>query len=122
MIHPTYRSLDAPVKLLGLSWRQWLWLVLGGGGLIAVLHYGHVPTRPAISVGTILIGVPLALAYLGEETGFGAGRLLVDMLRWRFAPRDLQPGAGEHLPALVVTPDAADSEPAPAPATQGLDW
>ena len=48
----------------------------GGGALIAAVHYSGVPTRPAISLCTIAIGVPLALAYLSEETGFSFGRLV----------------------------------------------
>ena len=88
MIHPTYRSLDAPVKLLGLSWRQWICLIAGGGALIACVHYAGIPARPAISICTVLIGVPLALAYLSEETGFSLGRLVADMLLWRLERHD----------------------------------
>lgn len=94
MIHQTYRSLDAPVRLLGLSWRQWLALLVGGGSFVAAVHYSGLPTRPAISLCTIVIGVPLALAYLAEETGFALGQLVWDMARWSLAPRDYAPGAG----------------------------
>lgn len=93
MIHQTYRSLDAPVRLLGLSWRQWLALLIGGGAVVAAAHYSGLPTRPAISVCTIAIGVPLALAYLAEETGFAFGRLVWDVARWSLAPRDYPAGA-----------------------------
>ena len=82
MIHPTYRSLDAPVKLLGFSWRQWLALVVLGGGMVAALHALAVPTRPAITLCALLIGVPAAFAYLSEETGAGFGRDLLDVVRW----------------------------------------
>src|SRR4051794_30958983 len=103
MIHPTYRSLDAPVKLLGLSWRQWIALLIGGGTLVAVVHYAGVPSRPAISLCTILIGVPLALAYLAEETGFSVGRLIWDMSRWAFETRRLSSGAnGRTMRGLFV--------------------
>jgi PrgI family protein len=102
MIHRTYRSLDAPVKLLGLSWRQWLCLITGGGALIAAVHFIGIPARPAISLCTITIGVPLALAYLSEETGFSLGRLVADMARWRLERHAFEPGAREDLVALVV--------------------
>lgn len=103
MIHPTYRSLDAPVKLLGLSWRQWLALLAGGGALVLFVRWTGLPTRPAISACTVLIGVPLALAYLSEETGFGFGRLVLDLARWTTAARRFDPGAGAgRVRGLVV--------------------
>jgi hypothetical protein len=107
VIHPTYRSLDAPVKLLGLSWSQWLCLLVGGGALIACVHYLGVPTRPAISFCTIAIGVPLALACLSEETGFSFGRLVWDMVRWRCERHRLEPGAGAGV-GVVVASGAGD--------------
>lgn len=109
MIHPTYRSLDAPVKLLGLSWGQWLCLLAGGGALIACVHYLGVATRPAISLCTIAIGVPLALAYLSEETGFGFGRLVLDMARWRCEQHRLAPGAGSAGDVGVVVLNGSDA-------------
>ena len=72
------RSLDAPVKLLGLSWRQWVALLAGGVPLVALAHWLAVPTKPAISVCTVLIGVPLALAYLSEESGYGFGQAIAE--------------------------------------------
>lgn len=81
-MHPTYRSLDAPVKLLGFSWRQWLALIVLGGGTVGVLHALAVPTKPAISLCALVIGVPAAFAYLSEETGVGLGRELFDVARW----------------------------------------
>lgn len=121
MIHPTYRSLDAPVKLLGLSWRQWLCLVAGGVALIALVHLAGIPTRPAISFCAIAIGVPLALAYLSEETGFGFGRLVMDMVRWRFEQHVLSEGASERTTGLVVAPDPAATA-AVARRTEAVDW
>ena len=102
MIHRTYRSLDAPVRLLGFTWGQWLGLITGGGGLIALVHFLHVPTRPAISFCTLAIGVPLALAYLAEETGLGVGRLLLDMARWRLRGRAFEPGLSPSRVGFVV--------------------
>jgi hypothetical protein len=96
VIHQTYRSLDAPVKLLGLSWRQWLALLIGGGTVVAAVHYSGLATRPAISLCTIVIGVPLALAYLAEETGFAFGRLVWDMARWTLAAREHAPGSSPN--------------------------
>jgi hypothetical protein len=107
MIHPTYRSLDAPVRLLGFTWRQWIALIVAAAPLIAAIHFLGVPTRPAITLCTIALGVPAALSYLSQETGYAPGRLLLDMLRWRLEPRVLGPGASTRETGLVVrSPDA----------------
>ena len=102
MINPTYRSLDAPVKVLGFNWRQWLALIVGGGGVIALAHFSGMPTRPAVTVCALVIGVPTAFAYLSEETGFSFGRLFADMLRWRFGAQRYVAGAGERVSRVVV--------------------
>jgi hypothetical protein len=121
VIHPTYRSLDAPVKLLGLAWRQWIALLAGGGALIAAVHWLAIPTRPAISLCTIVLGVPVALAYLSEETGFGFGRLVCDMARWRLERHRLAGGGGDGShPAVVV--DRGPEVESRREAEQAVDW
>ncbi|MFL6117485.1 MAG: VirB4 family type IV secretion system protein [Catenulispora sp.] len=105
MIHPTYRSLDAPVRLLGLAWRQWLVLLVGGGSLIAAAHWLALPTKPAISLCTVAIGVPLGMAYLSEETGYGFGQAIADMLRWVFVRRSFRTREDWLLGAHPCGPD-----------------
>jgi hypothetical protein len=121
MIHPTYRSLDAPVKLLGLAWRQWIALLAGGGSLIAAVNWLGIPTRPAISLCTIAIGVPVALAYLSEETGFGFGRLVCDMARWRIERHSLAGGAGGDTQMGVVVEGSPAADELRA-TEQEIDW
>ncbi len=84
-MHRTYRWLDAPPRLLGFSFRQWLILVLciaGGYGLAKALH---LPFKIAISLGVFAIGLPAALAYLSDGDGLPVGRMVLDGLSWTWA-------------------------------------
>jgi hypothetical protein len=105
-VHRTYRWLDAPPRLFGLSFRQWLVLVLAVGagyGLVKVLH---VPAKVAVSSGVFVIGLPAALAYLSEGDGLPAGRLLGDAIVWLGTRGVLQPGAcvsSRRLPLVYVS-------------------
>ncbi len=84
-MHRTYRWLDAPPRLLGFSFRQWLLLVLSiasGYGLAKVLH---LPFKVALSLGVFAIGLPAALAYLSDGDGLPVGRMVLDGLFWTWA-------------------------------------
>src|SRR4051794_23231542 len=105
MTNRTYRSLDAPLRIAGFTARQWLWLVTGGGAVVAVLYASRLPTKPALSIGALLLGPPIALAYLSDEIGWDVSQLLRDAMLWVVAPRQLRPGAGEASPTLLVAPE-----------------
>ena len=84
-MHRTYRWLDAPPRLLGFSFRQWVLLVLAVGGGYGVARVLHLPFKVAASVGVFAIGLPAALAYLSEGDGLPVGRLVLDGLLWSWA-------------------------------------
>lgn len=84
-MHRTYRWLDAPPRLLGFSFRQWLVLVLSiasGYGLAKALH---LPFKVAVSLGVFAIGLPAALAYLSDGDGLPVGRMVLDGISWTWA-------------------------------------
>ena len=67
MIHRTYRRLDEPPKLAGFSFAQWLGLLVLGGAVYGVCRLLSLPTQPAISLFTLLVGGPAALIYFSES-------------------------------------------------------
>jgi hypothetical protein len=106
-MNPVLRWLDDPPKFLGLSPVQWTVLLLGAGGLIALLHFAHVPTTPSLCLMVLLVGTPTAFVMLGEQGGPNVGQSLVDAVRWRRHPHHFDPSATPKAPGLVV----ADPEP-----------
>ena len=84
-MHRTYRWLDAPPRLFGFSFRQWVLLVLAVGGGYGVARGLHLPFKVAVSVGAFAIGLPAALAYLSEGDGLPVGRLVLDGVLWCWA-------------------------------------
>jgi hypothetical protein len=108
MSNPTFRWLDDPPKLAGLTFSQWLWLVLGGGSLGALLHFLHVPLQPAVILLIFVVGIPTALAVFGENVGPGINALLADAMRWRRHPHQYDPAAiAGYKVGLVVLDDDA---------------
>ena len=89
MIHQTYRSLDAPVKLVGFTLRQWAAIIAGASLVIGLVVELGLPTKAAISLCVLAIGVPVALTYVSESGGLALSALLRDCLRWRIGRTEL---------------------------------
>ena len=103
MIHSTFRSLDDPPKLVWFTIKQWLALIAGVGGLAGFVHVASIPTRPAITLGVFVIGLPAALAYLSESGGLQLSMLLRSMCRWRARTQLLTAaGSGDEAPRKRV--------------------
>ena len=123
MVHQTFRRLDEPTKLFGFSLTQWAALIIGGGGLGALLHVLAVPTRPALTVAAALIGAPAWLAYVSEDGRVSAARRLADALGAVRQQRVLEPGTGDELTGYFIVTTSVDEAvehaaadmPAPVP-------
>ncbi|MHB1833478.1 MAG: PrgI family protein, partial [Solirubrobacteraceae bacterium] len=81
-MHRTYRFLDAPPRLFGFTFWQWVALVAAVGGGYGAVKLLGVPGKPAVVAGVFVIGLPASLAYLGEGEGLGASGVLADAVRW----------------------------------------
>lgn len=101
MIHPSYRRLDEPPTLAGFSFMQWVGLLVVGGAVGGVEHLLAVPTQPAISLFTLLVGGPAALMYFSESGRPTLLRLVRDLGRWMLRAHLYQPGPGRPRPVLV---------------------
>jgi hypothetical protein len=91
-VHRTYRWLDAPPRLFGFTFGQWVMLIMAvaaGYGCVKLLH---VPGQVAVSTGVFVIGLPAALAYLSDGDQLGLGRLVRDAVAWMCSTRLLEAG------------------------------
>jgi hypothetical protein len=101
MIHRTYRRLDEPPKLAGFSFAQWLGLLILGGAAYGVCRLLGLPTQPAISLFTLLVGGPAALIYFSESGRPSLLRLVRDFLRWAFRSHVYEAGPGRVRPMRI---------------------
>ena len=102
MIHRTYRRLDEPPKLAGFSFAQWLGLLVLGGAVYGVCRLVSLPTQPAISLFTLLVGGPAALIYFSESGRPSLLRLARDFLRWALRSHVYEAGSGRVRPLRIT--------------------
>lgn len=102
MIHRTYRRLDEPPKLAGFSFAQWVGLIALGATVYGVARLLAIPTQPAISLFTLLVGGPAALMYFSESGRPSLLRLVRDFARWASRARVYEPGPGRVRPLRIV--------------------
>lgn len=110
MIHRTYRRLDEPPKLAGFSFTQWLALLMLGGAVYGVCRLLALPTQPAISVFTLLVGGPAALIYFSESGRPSLLRLARDFVHWLVRARVHEPGAGGVRPLRIIAKSEGPQE------------
>ena len=117
MIHRTYRSLDAPVKLVGFTLRQWSGILGGAGLVIGLVVATGLPAKAAISLCTLLIGVPVAMTYVSENGGLQLATMLRDCVRWRLGARELPAVCPPrpHTPGVLVEADPLTERQSEAP-------
>ncbi len=112
MIHRTYRRLDEPPKLAGFSFTQWVALLMLGGAVYGLCRLLAVPTQPAISLFTLLVGGPAALIYFSESGRPSLLRLARDFIHWLAASHVHEPGAGRVRPLRIsANPEAKQDRP-----------
>jgi hypothetical protein len=107
MVHRTYRRLDEPPKLAGFSFTQWLGLIVLGAAVFGAERLIGLPTQPAISLFTLLVGGPAALIHFSETGRPSLLRLARDAVLWLARPHLHEPGAGRPRALEVRQPHPA---------------
>jgi hypothetical protein len=111
----TPRHLDDPLKILGFSLAQWAVLALGViclWGCLMLLP-AAIPTTLRLSLGALLVGVPLGLTFAG---GGGARSLLeLPQRAWHSlaTPADYLPGAPRRGPLALSLVEGTRREEEP---------
>jgi hypothetical protein len=82
-LRPAYRTLDDPVRFLGLSLAGWIGALVAAGVGYGWLLVSPLGWRPSVSVAVIALGGPTCLLLLREPSTVGPARLLAGVLRWR---------------------------------------
>ena len=111
MIHPSYRRLDEPPKLAGFSFSQWVALIMLAAAVFGVERLMVLPTQPAISLFTFLVGGPAALMFFSESGRPSLLRLARDYAGWLSRPHQYHPGPGRPRALRLSPPPAPDTSP-----------
>lgn len=112
MRHPTYKHLEARLRLGPFSLGQWAQLT--AAAIAAALFGGYLSPFSAqvtIFVAIVGAGMPVAITYGAMGLEFSVSQFTRSAWRYWRAPRRYLPGAGNPPTGYMVLADAADSAP-----------
>lgn len=113
-INRTPRHLDDPLKILGFGLAQWVVLALGVlclWGCLMLLP-AAIPTTLRLSLGALLVGVPLGLTFAGS-TARSIGELPRRLWHSVATPADYLPGAPRRGPLALSLVEGTRREEEP---------
>jgi uncharacterized membrane protein len=103
MHNPTYKHLDAKLRLGGLRLGQWLQLVLAAGfALVFGLYVSPLPAGPTIALSVFVAGLPVAVSFAAMGLEFSVSGFVRAAWRWTRSPRRYLPGPGLVATGYVV--------------------
>src|SRR4051794_17808054 len=108
MRHPTYKHLDAKLRLGAFTLGQWAQITTAAAA--AAVFGGYVsplPTQATIFVSILLAGLPVALSYGSMGREFSVAQLARAAWRYWQDPRRFPPGPGQATSGYVVSADPA---------------
>lgn len=111
-VNPTYKNLEAKLRIVGLTIGQWVQLACSVGFAVVFVEYlSPLPIEPTISLAVLVAGLPVATSYalLGAE--FSATRLMRLIWRWRRRPQRYQAGPGASIAGYAIEAPAEIAEP-----------
>ena len=112
MVNPTYKHLEAKLRLGGLRLGQWFQLVLAGGvAVVFGMYVSPLPAGPTIALSVFVAGLPVSVSFAALGLEFSVRGFIAAVWRWARAPRRYVPGAGALGAGYIVT--AAEPDQAP---------
>ena len=113
-INRTPRHLDDPLKILGFSLGQWAVLAVGVFCLWGCLMLlpAAIPATLRLSVGALLVGVPLGLTFAGS-TARSIGELPRRLWHSVATPADFLPGPPRLGPLVLILAEGDSQEEEP---------
>lgn len=90
-LRPSYRTLNEPTRLLGLSLGGWAGVITAAAVAYAFVGLSPLPWRLNFSAVVIGLGGPLLLLILREPGTIGPGGLLLGAFAWRLRSSELVP-------------------------------
>jgi hypothetical protein len=103
MRHPTYKHLEAKLRLGSLSLGQWAQISGTGAAAAAFgVYVSPMPTGATIFVSIVGAGMPVALSYGAMGLEFSVADFAAAAWRYWRHPRRYLPGAGNSSRGYVV--------------------
>jgi hypothetical protein len=99
----TYKHLEDPLRLSGLTIGQWVGLL--GSGLVAIvfgLYLSPLPPGVTIGVSLFVAGLPLALSYAVSGFDMAISQTIAAVYRWARGAKHYLPGAEAPAAGYVV--------------------
>lgn len=115
MRHPTYKHLEARLRLGAFSLGQWAQIT--SAGVTAAVFGAYVsplPTQVTVFVSIVGAGLPVAVSYGAMGMEFSVSQFVRASWRYWRQPRRFLPGPGAPSPGYVVAAEPAASEPRPS--------
>src|SRR5689334_13966518 len=105
MVNPTYKHLDAKMRLGGLRLVQWLQLAAAiGFAVVFGFYVSPFPPGPTIALSVFVAGLPVAVSFAALGLEFSVSGFLRALWRWARSPRRYLPGPGSAATGYVVHP------------------
>jgi hypothetical protein len=122
MVNPTYKHLEASLRLGAFTVAQWAQIATAAAAAaLFSLYLSPFSTSITMFVAIVGTGLPLALSYGAMGRDFSLGELAVAAWRyWRFPGRYLA-GAGPHAAGYLVRAQLTEPEPTAATPTAAAD-
>ena len=117
MRNPTYKHLEAKLRLGSLSIGQWAQIgVAGAAAAVFGVYVSPLPTGATVFVSIVAAGMPVAASYGAMGLEFSVGDFGAAAWRYWRRPRRYVAGAGELSRGYVVLAEQNASTPdAPEP-------
>ena len=109
MRHPTYKHLEAKLRLGAFSLGQWAQIT--AAGVAAALFGGYVsplPTQMTIFVSIVAAGFPIAVSYGAMGLEFSVAQFTRAGWRYWREPRRFLAGGGPSVGYIVLADPVAD--------------
>jgi len=113
----TYKHLEDPMRLGGLTLGQWT--ALCGSALVAIvfgLYLSPLPPGVTIGISLFVAGLPIALSYAVSGVDLGLSDTLAAVYRWARSAKHYLPGGGDVPAGYVVQRPLEDERHAARPA------
>ena len=109
MRHPTYKHLEAKLRLGVFSLAQWTQITLAGAAAAVFGAYvSPLPTQMTIFVSIVAAGLPIAVSYGAMGLEFSVGQFAGAAWRYWREPRCYLPGPGEPSTGYLVLAKPVD--------------
>jgi hypothetical protein len=110
--HPTYKHLEARLRLGAFSLGQWAQIT--AAGVSAAVFGGYIsplPTQATIFVSIVCAGLPVALSYGAMGLEFSVSQFVRAAWRYWREPRRFLAGGGQPSGGYVVLADPVTASP-----------